>query len=141
MTVLSISSFRFFFTWIYSLRPMQRLLTQCKLLLALVLLARIHAFAAVGDDAQLVSNSIPAGTQIMPRTVFIQTWTFLNTGTNTWTPGQSGCTLNIRGTDSLGAIRVTPNSISSAYHPSATINSGQSVPPGGQASFSMTFIA
>ena len=96
---------------------------------------------AAGDDALLVSNSIPAGTQIMPRTVFTQTWTFQNTGTNTWTAGQSGYTLNIIGTDSLGATRVSPNSVSSAYHPSATISSGHSVAPGGLASFSMSFIA
>jgi hypothetical protein len=119
---------------------MQRLFTKRKFLLALAVLVRIDS-VAIGDDAQLISNAIPAGTQIMPRTVFTQTWTFRNTGTNTWTPGQSGYTLNIRGTDSLGAIRVTPNSVSTAYHPSTTISSGQSVPPGGQASFSMTFIA
>jgi len=119
---------------------MQRVLTKRKFLFAAALLARIDSFAA-GDDAQLVSSSIPAGAQVMPRTVFTQTWTFRNTGTNTWTPGQSGYTLNIRGTDSLGAIRVAPNSVSTAYHPSATVNSAQSVPPGGQASFSMAFIA
>src|SRR5215472_8502325 len=110
---------------------MLRLFMKWNLVLALVVLARIDSFAA-GDDAQLVSSAIPAGTQIMPRTVFTQTWTFRNTGTNTWTPGQSGYTLNIRGTDSLGAIRVTPNSVATAYHPSTTINSAQSVPPGGQ---------
>ena len=97
--------------------------------------------AAVGDDAQLVSVSIPTGMQIMPRTVFTQTWTFKNTGTNTWTAGQSGYTLNIRSVDSLGAIRVVPNTLSSAYHPSATINSAHSVAPGAEGSYSMTFVA
>src|SRR4051812_8276995 len=97
--------------------------------------------AAVGDDAQLVSVSIPTGMQIMPRTVFTQTWTFKNTGTNTWTAGQSGYTLNIRSVDSLGAIRVVPNTLSSAYHPSAAINSAHSVAPGAEGSYSMTFVA
>ena len=77
----------------------------------------------------------------MPRSIFTQTWTMKNIGTNTWSPGQSGYTLNIRGTDTLGAARVVPSSVSTAYHPSATINSGQSVPPGGQATFSMSFVA
>jgi hypothetical protein len=119
---------------------MHCLLTKPTLLVTLATVARIGV-CAVGDDAQLLSNSIPAGTEIMPRTVFTQTWTFRNIGTNTWTPGQSGYTLNIRGTDSLGATRITPNSVSTAYHPSATIKSGLSVPPGGLGLFSMTFIA
>src|SRR5205085_1222409 len=62
-------------------------------------------------------------------------------GTNTWSAGQSGYTLNLIGTDSLGAVRVSPNASSTAYHPSATISSGHSVPPGGQATFSMIFVA
>jgi hypothetical protein len=119
---------------------MQRSLPKPVLLAACALLARV-GMCAVGDDAQLLSNSIPTGAQIMPRTVLMQTWTFRNTGTNTWTAGQSGCTLNIRGNDSLGAIRQTANSVGSAYHPSATINSGHSVAPGGLASYSMTFVA
>src|SRR5437016_497175 len=102
-----------------------------------LLLAGSDVFATVGDDAQLISVTVPAGTQIMPRTVFTQTWTLKNIGTNTWSPGQSGYTLNIRGSDSLGAARVVPNAVSTAYHPSAAINSGQSVPPNGQATFSM----
>jgi hypothetical protein len=106
-----------------------------------LLLARVGAIAAVGDDAQLVSISIPTDMQIMPRTIFTQTWTFKNIGTNTWTPGQSGYTLNIRSADSLAATRLVPNSVSTAYHPSATIGSGKSVAPGGQASFSLSFMA
>jgi len=109
----------------------------CSLLFRL----EVASFAAVGDDAQLISVSVQSGTQVMPRTVFTQTWTMKNVGTNTWTPGQSGYTMNILGTDSLGACRLVPNTISSAYHPSVTINSGQSIPPGGQATFSMSFIA
>src|ERR1700733_2750374 len=103
-----------------------------------VLLGRADAFAAVGDDAQLISVLVPTGAQVMPRTVFTQTWTLKNIGTNSWTPGQSGYTMNILGTDSLGACRLIPNTISTAYHPSATVSSGQSVPPGGQATFSLS---
>ncbi len=106
-----------------------------------LLLVAPDVLAAVGDDAQLISVTVPTGAQIMPRTVFTQTWTLKNIGTNTWSAGQSGYTLNIRGSDSLGAARVVPNTISTAYHPSATINSGQSVPPGGQVNFSMSFVA
>ena len=98
--------------------------------------------ALAGDDAQLVSVSIPAGMQIMPRMMFTQTWTFKNTGTTTWTATQNGCTLNMRGMDSLGAIRMVANTSGStnASHPKAIINSGTSVAPGGQASYSMIFI-
>src|SRR5947208_16826299 len=105
------------------------------------LLAAVDVLGAVGDDAQLISVTVPAGAQVMPRTLFTQTWTLRNIGTNTWSPGQSGYTLNIRGLDSLAATRVVPNGISTTYHPSATINSGQSVPPGGQATFSMSCVA
>src|SRR6266481_8701077 len=106
-----------------------------------LLLVNIATRAAVGDDAQLISVSIQTGTQVMPRTVLTQSWTLNNIGTNTWTPGQSGYTMNILGTDNLGACRLTANTVSSAYHPSATISSGQSVPPGGQATFKMSFVA
>jgi len=105
------------------------------------LLAAVDVLGAVGDEAQLISVTVPAGSQVMPRTLFTQTWTLKNIGTNTWSPEQSGYTLNIRGTDSLGATRVVPNAISTAYHPSATINSGQSVAPGGQATFSLSCVA
>jgi hypothetical protein len=97
--------------------------------------------ASIGNDAQLVSVSIPTGMQIMPRTMFTQTWTFKNVGTNTWTAGQSGYTLNIRSADSMGATRVSPNTVSSSWHPSTVINSGHSVAPGAQGTYSMTFIA
>lgn len=111
-------------------------------LLCLSLLAgAAKGLAAVGDDAQITSVLIQTGAQVMPRTVFTQTWTMKNIGTNTWTPGQSGYTMNIVGTDSLAACRLVPNTISTAYHPSATISSGQSIPPGGQGSFSMSFVA
>jgi cell wall-associated NlpC family hydrolase len=106
-----------------------------------VLLGKAAAVAAAGDDAQLVSVLVQAGAQVMPKTVFTQSWTMKNIGTNTWTPGQSGYTMNLVGTDSLGACRLTPNTVSTSYHPSATIRSGQSIPPGGQATFSLTFVA
>jgi len=99
-----------------------------------------EAFAA-GDDAQLISVSVSNGAVVMPRSTFTQTWTLKNIGSNTWTPGQSGYTLNIRGTDSLGACRLVPNTIATAYHASAIIGSGQSVSPGGEASFSLSFVA
>src|SRR5262252_9538450 len=104
-----------------------------------IFLVSIAARAAVGDDAQLISVSIQTGTQVMPRTVFTQSWTLKNIGTNTWTPGQSGYTMNIIGTDSLAACRLVPNTVSSAYHASATISSGQPICPGGQATFSLSF--
>lgn len=113
---------------------------RCLVLLCLsFLLANLNAFAV--ENAQLVSVSIPRGMQVMPRTMFTQTWTFQNTGTTTWTPGQSGCTLNLVGKDSLGAITLFTNASSTWYTPSAIINGGKSIPPGGQASFSMLFIA
>ncbi len=111
------------------------------LLCSSLLLENTDTFAAVGDDAQPMSVLVQTGTQVTPRTVFTQSWTLKNIGTNTWTPGQSGYTMNILGTDSLGACRLVPNTVSSAYHPSATISSGLSVPPGGQATFNMSFVA
>jgi hypothetical protein len=107
----------------------------------IALLMSVVAKGAVGDDAQLISVLVQTGTQVIPRTVFTQTWTMKNIGTNTWTPGQSGYTMNIVGTDNMGACRLVPNTISSAYHPSTTIGSGQSVPPGGTATFSLSFVA
>ena len=76
----------------------------------------------------------------MPRTMFTQTWTMQNTGTTTWSAGQSGCTLNLVGMDSLGAISLFTNTHSTWYTPSAVISSGAAVPPGGQATFSISFI-
>lgn len=92
------------------------------------------------DNAVLVSVSLPAGTQVMPRSVFTQTWTMKNTGTTTWTPGYSGHTMNIVGKDSLGAVPPTAKSYAS-HTLSTTIGSGLSIAPGQQATFTMTFIA
>ena len=66
--------------------------------------------ALAGDNAQLISVSVQPGTVVMPRTMFTQTWTFQNTGTNTWTPTHTGCTLNLIGKDSLAAVPLSPNS-------------------------------
>ena len=110
----------------------------CVLLCAGHFLIRGEAFA--GDAAALVSVSIPPGTSVKPRTIFTQTWTIENTGTTTWTPTASGYTLNMVGLDSLGAIPLFANS-GGTYPPSAVIGSGKSIAPGGQASFSIQFIA
>lgn len=96
-----------------------------------------HALA--GDAAQLISVSITNGTPVMPRTAFTQTWTMKNTGTTTWTPGNN-YTMNILGEDSLGAAPLSAKTTAS-HTLSATIGSGTSVAPGGQATFTMTFIA
>jgi hypothetical protein len=73
--------------------------------------------------------------------MFTQTWTMQNTGTTTWSPEQSGYTLNLVGRDSLGAVPLFTNASSTWYIPSAIIGSGTSVAPGAQAAFSMSFIA
>jgi len=99
-----------------------------------------HALALV-DNAVLLSNSIPAGAAVMPKTMFKQTWTFQNTGSSTWSPSQHGYTLNMVGKDSLGALPNFTNTVSTRYLPSAIINNGQSIVPGGHASYTMTFIA
>src|SRR4051812_12992985 len=96
---------------------------------------------ALVDNAVLLSNSVPPGTAVMPKTMFTQTWTFQNTGSSTWSSSQHGCTLNIVGKDNLGALPNFTNVVSTRYLPSAIINSGQSVVPGGHAAYTMTFIA
>jgi hypothetical protein len=108
---------------------------------ACLLLGLARGQAAVGNDAQLVSVSIQPGTEVAARTTFVQTWTFLNTGTNTWTPGRDGYTLNLLGMDGLGAVPLLTNSDSSLYQLAAVLNSGKSVAPGAQGSYRMSFIA
>ncbi len=103
-----------------------------------VLMGNLDALA--GDNAALISVLVPPGTQIMPRTVFTQTWTFQNTGTTTWSPTYHGYTLNIIGEDSLGAVPLVDKPYVSSYT-SASIGSGQSIAPGAQATFTMNFIA
>lgn len=108
-----------------------------ELVLCLGLLAGSGRVLA-GDAAQLISVSITNGTPMLPRTVFTQTWTMLNTGTTTWSPTYSGYTMNMLGKDGLGAVPLVAKTY--LHPPSAMIGSGQSVPPGGQATFSMSFI-
>ena len=110
------------------------------LLFCLAVLLRNHD-ASAGDAAQLISVSVPTGTQMPPRTMFTQTWTIKNTGTTTWSPTQNGYTLNIVGADSLGAVSVFTNTHSTRYITSAVIGSGKSVAPGAQDTFTMSFIA
>jgi hypothetical protein len=97
--------------------------------------------AVAGDGAQLISVSVPAGTQVLPRTIFTQTWTLQNTGTTSWSPGTGGYTLNLISRDTLGAVPFSPKTSGHAYTPSATIGSGQAVAPGAQATYSLSFIA
>jgi hypothetical protein len=96
--------------------------------------------ADAADNAQLLSMSIASNASVMPRSIFTETWTFQNTGTTTWTPTSSGYTLNMVGLDSLGAIPMTAHT-SGTHVPSAIIGSGQSIPPGGTATFTIMFIA
>jgi len=103
------------------------------------ILASSTGFA--GDSALLLSASITNGAPVMPRSMFIQTWTFQNNGTTTWAAGPNGCTLDMVGLDSLGAIPFVTNSSGTYHFPRAAINSGKSVAPGGTASYSMEFIA
>ncbi|MGZ4961592.1 MAG: NBR1-Ig-like domain-containing protein [Limisphaerales bacterium] len=109
--------------------------------LALVLLAVLMAgiTARAADDATLVSVSITNGTPVMPRTLFTQSWTFQNTGTTTWPTGSS-YTLNLIGTDSLGAIPLHTNT-TKTFTTVARISSNTSIAPGAQGTFKMMFIA
>jgi len=96
--------------------------------------------AMAGDNAELISVTITNGAQVMPRTVFTQTWTMQNTGTTTWSPTFNGYTMNIVGVDSMGAA--PPSAKPFASHTLSTfIGSGASIPPGGQATFTMSFVA
>lgn len=113
----------------------------CVLLACLALQLAGGAALAQTDNAQLISVSVPPGTSVMPRTKFTQTWTIKNTGTTTWSPGQSGYTLNLVGADSLGAVPLSVNTHASWYTVAANIGSGASVAPGAQATFTLSFIA
>jgi len=91
------------------------------------------------DDATLISVSVTNGTPVPARTVFTQSWTFQNTGTTTWAAGSS-YTLNLIGSDSLGAIPLHTNT-SKTFTTVARIANGKSVAPGAQGTFAMMFIA
>jgi hypothetical protein len=108
---------------------------------AVLFLATVLPAGASGDGASFVSQTIATNTVMAPGQTFIETWTLQNTGTTTWSPGASGYTLTLAGTDSLGAVPLSTNSISTRFHPYATINSGSSVAPEATATFSMSFIA
>jgi hypothetical protein len=97
--------------------------------------------AGAGDGASFVSATIPTYMVMAPGQTFTNTWTMRNTGTTTWSPRDSGYTLNIASTDSLGAVPLSPRTLSGAFPPIATINGGGSVAPGTTATFSMSFIA
>jgi len=98
--------------------------------------------ALAGDNAELISVSIPSNTQELPKSTFTQTWTLQNTGTTTWTPGQSGYVLKLASWDTLGAVPLFANT-SSAWHtpPTAIIGNGATIVPGARGTFSMSFIA
>ncbi len=97
--------------------------------------------ARAGDGASFLSATIPANMVMAPGQTFTNTWTIQNAGTTTWSPTESGYTLNMAGTDSLGAVPLTARPLSGSYPPCASINGGGSVAPGATATFSMTFIA
>ena len=97
------------------------------------------AFAT--DSGVLVSMSVPTNTQLMPRTIFTETWTIKNNGTTTWTATSAGYTLNLISWDTLGAIQLYTNTVAKRFTPSAIIASGKSIGPGTNATFSMEFIA
>ena len=115
-----------------------RFVCACFLLL-MVLAVAPRAFAA--DSAILLSQSISNGTPMLPRTVFTQTWTFQNNGTTTWTATYNGYTLNIvTNNDCLGGMPRF-NKTSSSHTLSTAIDSGKSVAPGGQCTYTMSFTA
>ena len=97
--------------------------------------------AGAGDSASLVSQTIPTNTVVAPGQTFTQTWTLQNTGTTPWPPGAGGYRLMLAGTDSLGIIPLSTNTISTRYHPYATLSGISWVAPGVTATFSLCFIA
>ncbi len=104
-----------------------------------ILVGNFEAFAA--DNAQLISVSVPTNTTMAPGNRFTQTWTLKNTGTTTWSAGQSGYTLTMVGKDSLGAVPLFTNASSTRYTPFIIVGNGKSVSPNSNAAFSMSFIA
>ena len=90
---------------------------------ALLFLATVLQ-AGAGDGASFVSATIPANMVMAPGQTFTNTWTMQSTGTTTWSPTESGYTLNMEGTDSLGAVPLSARPLSGAYPPCASINSG-----------------
>lgn len=112
----------------------------CAFFFFLTVLAAVPR-ASAADAAAFVSQSVTNNTPMMPRTVFTQAWTFLNTGTTTWSPGMSGYTLNLlTNNDCLGGMPPT-NKTYTSHTLSTDISTGKSVVPGGKATFSMSFTA
>ena len=97
--------------------------------------------ASASDGASFVSEIIFTNAVMAPGQTFTQTWTMQNTGTTTWSAGANGYTLNLAGTDTLGAVPLFARTSGAVYLPCGTINSGSSVAPGATATFSMSFIA
>lgn len=118
---------------------MQRVLQYLLVIQFAFLLGGSTALAV--ENASLISVTISNGSPVMPRTMFTQTWTMKNTGTTSWSPGASGCTLNLVGKDTLGALTLFTNKSSKWFTPSAIIASGKTVATNGQAKFSMIFVA
>ncbi len=108
---------------------------------AALFLATVLQAGAASDGASFVSEIILTNALMAPGQTFTQTWTMQNTGTTTWSPGANGYTLNLAGTDSLGAVPLFARTSGAVYLPCAVINSGSSVAPGATGTFSMSFIA
>src|ERR1035441_3756245 len=96
-------------------------ISACSALLFLAIVLQ----AGAGDGASFVSATIPTNMVMAPGQTFTNTWTMQNTGPPTWSPTESGYTLNMAGTDSLGAVPLTARSLSGAYPPCASINGGE----------------
>ena len=105
------------------------------------MLAADRAGAAVGDSATLLSMSITNGAPVAPGSVLAETWTFQNTGTNTWEAASTGYTLYLIGLDCLGITPLFTNDSGACFTPSAIIGSGKNIAPGQTAGFSIDFIA
>jgi hypothetical protein len=103
------------------------------------LIGNSDAFA--GDGVELVSVVVATNTTFKPRTMFTQRWTMQNTGTTTWSAGESPYTLRLVGADSLGVVPITANENASSYVPLAPVDSGRPIATNEQGTFSMTFIA
>ena len=69
--------------------------------LIIVFCAIMSRDCLAGDNAQVVSESVPVGTHEVAGTVFTEVVTMKNTGTTVWSPGASGYTLNLVGNDEL----------------------------------------
>ncbi|HEV2692609.1 MAG TPA: NBR1-Ig-like domain-containing protein [Verrucomicrobiae bacterium] len=98
-----------------------------------------HFHARGGDAAQFISATVSNNTPMLPRTIFTQTWTMKNTGTTTWSPTFNGYTMNMVGSDSLGAVPPSAKPFSS-HTVSTPVVSGASIAPGGTGTYTMSFI-